>query len=129
MDFLKRYYEELESESMQFIYICGDDDRKILISAVKKSNLKEHVRLACIAAAFGYRKLLLKITALSKKHSDEFNAEFKAACINFPLIDGWINEFIDKTESPEAKQILRDFWSEKRSGVDPDNFNLGQLFT
>lgn len=127
MDFMQQYRKELEKELTQFLFLCGKEDGKVLITAANKNNLDARTRLACIAIVFGYKKILLKIFAQCEKYFDEFTAKLDSVSRNFLLIDGWVNLFIDNIEYPEAQKLSREFWAEQKANLDLNNFNIRQL--
>lgn len=127
MDFMQQYSKELEKELNQFLFLCGKDDEKILLTAATLNNLKEHVRLACIAIVFGYKKLLLKMFAHCEKYFNEFKARLDDVSRNFSIIDGWVIRFTDNIKHPEAQKITRAFWAEQKTNLAPNNFNIRQL--
>lgn len=127
MSFEQRYKSELENEFTQFLFLCGEADGKILISKAKKSNIKEFVRLACLAIVFGYKKILMKIIAHTQKFFNEFMKGLEKVDENFYKIDEWTTEFINNIPTPDAQKLVRDFWAEQVEMLDINNFNIRQL--
>ena len=122
----QKYKEELENELTQFLFLCGKKDGNILISEVKKEELGEHVRLACIAIVFDYRKLLLKIVARTEQYFDELTERLDND--DFLKLDEWVTTFIDNVSNPGARKLAGVYWKEKKSKLDLNNFNIRQLF-
>ncbi|MCM1546292.1 MAG: hypothetical protein NC033_04575 [Clostridiales bacterium] len=127
MNFMQEYNKGLEKELTQFLFLCGKEDGLILISDVNESEISEHVRLACIAIVFGYKKVFMKIVAHAEKYFDEFMKELKNASENFLKIDGWINEFIKKINYPDAQNLMLEFWNEQKRTLNPFGFDFRQL--
>lgn len=121
------YEKLLEDEIMQFMFLASNRDRHMLIGDYKKENIPEYVRLASIAMVFGYRRLFLKITATAEADFKDFMGGFDILNGNFNLLDNWINEFIERIKVDEVRKISREFWEEKKTTIDKDNFTLRQM--
>ncbi|MCM1437684.1 MAG: hypothetical protein NC131_00535 [Roseburia sp.] len=126
-EFKEKYLKELEYELKQFLFLCGEKDAQILLSQTKNNYFDEQLRLACICMAFGYRKLLLKILAIVEKDLYDFLKLFDKINGNFHQLDKWINDFIENSEMPEARNLAREFWQSKKTTLDVENFNIRQL--
>lgn len=127
MNYKQQYYEELEKELTQFLFLCGKKDGNILISKAEEFNIDEHVRLACIAIVFEYKKLLLKIIAHCEKYNAQFMKGLEAVSENFIKIDEWVNSFIENIEQSEARKLVHEAWRNKKATLDINNFNIRQL--
>ena len=124
-NFSENYKRELKKEALQFLFLSGEKDGNILLN--KNSDTGEFVRLACIALAFGYKKMFLKIVATAEKNFDEFFKELANRNDNFELICKWTNEFIENIENSKAKELVREYWRQTEKKLDRNNFTVKQL--
>lgn len=124
-NFSENYKREFEKEAMQFLFLCDKRDGNILLN--KNSDTGEFVRLACIALAFGYKKMFLKIVATAEKNFDKFFKELADRNDNFELICKWTNEFIENIENSKAKELVREYWRQTEKKLDRNNFTVKQL--
>ena len=124
-NFSENYKREFKKEALQFLFLSGEKDGNILLN--KNSDTGEFVRLACIALAFGYKKMFLKIVATAEKNFDEFFKELANRNDNFELICKWTNEFIENIENSKAKELVREYWRQTEKKLDRNNFTVKQL--
>lgn len=127
MNYRQKYFQELKKELTQFIFLCGPKDGSILISKATKSKIDEYIRLACLSIVFGYKTVFMKIVAHTEKYFDLFMTGLETVSKNFLKIDEWTKEFIDNIEYPEVQNLMRDFWTEQKANIEPDDFNIRQL--
>lgn len=126
-DFMTNYEKELEQEIFQFLFLADESDAKILEGRYRRKNLNEFVRVACIALIYGYRKIFLKIFAAAEKDADEFFKVLDGLNGKFDLIDGWVNGFIERVKDKDAQNLTREYWEEKKSNIDKNNFDISKL--
>lgn len=123
-NFIKQYKKELKKEAKQFLFLCGEEDGKTLLTS---KNANELVRLACIAVAFGYTKLFMRIAADSDRDIDEFLEILEHLDGNFILVDKWVAAFIDNISCEEVRALAREFWLERKSALDNSDFKIRNL--
>ncbi|HBN12310.1 MAG TPA: hypothetical protein DD415_01695 [Clostridiales bacterium] len=126
--FLDEYKKELDNESMQFMFLCSKSDLHMLVEGYKKKcNLPELARLGALTLVFGYKRLFMKICANVEKYSNEFLELIKATENNFALLENWVIQFISKIRDDEARKLLEEFWQQRKTEFDLQNFTISQL--
>lgn len=126
--FLDEYKKELDNESMQFMFLCSKSDLHMLVEGHKKKcNLPELARLGALTLVFGYKRLFMKICANVEKYSNEFLELIKATENNFALLENWVIQFISKIRDDEARKLLEEFWQQRKTEFDLQNFTISQL--
>lgn len=126
MNYMERYQKELETELKQFLFLCGQRDKDILISKNKKGKIGDFARLACIALVFDFRKTFLKITANVENYFEEFKNYLDE--VNFFKLNKWMNDFIENVENPKARELVCEVWSEIKKLLNPENFKIRNIF-
>lgn len=126
-NFTKQYNKELEEELKQFLFLCGEKDAEMLLSQTEKNYSTEHLRLACICTAFGYKKILLKIFALAEKNTNNLFNGLESLNGNFSQINIWVTDFIENIDFAEVRDLAREFWQSRRVTFNVSNFNIKQL--
>lgn len=126
MNCMERYQKELETELKQFLFLCGQRDKDILISKNKKGKIGDFARLACIALVFDFRKTFLKITVNVEKYFDEFKNYLDG--VNFFKLEEWMNDFIENVENPKARKLVCEVWSDTKKLLNPENFKIRNIF-
>lgn len=126
MNYMERYQKELETELKQFLFLCGQRDKDILISKNKKGKIGDFARLACIALVFDFRKTFLKITANVENYFDKFKNNLDE--VNFSKLEEWMNDFIKNVENPKARKLVCEVWSEIKKLLNPENFKIRNIF-
>lgn len=126
-NFKGKYLNALDEEIKQFLLLCVKKDAQILLSRPKKTYSTEYIRLACICMAFGYKKILLRIVALTEKNIDCFLKELDNLNGNFAQVDKWVTEFIKNIVLVEARELACEYWQNRKKTLDCENFNIKQL--
>lgn len=127
MSISSKYIKEAKTEMKQFLFLCGNRDRIILLSENKKIELDKYVRLACISLVFSYKAVFLKICAIIEEHIDEFLKGLDKLNGNFLQLNKWVNEFIGNMEYPEAQDLIIQLWQERKEKLDRKDFTVKLL--
>lgn len=122
-DYQDRFFKEGE----QFLFLCGEKDKKILLSRKKKDKIGELARLACISLVFGYRTVFIRILGEAEKYYDEFIKGLDLIQGNFPQLNDWVEEFIQNVENDGAKQLARELWQERKKTLDRSDLHSKHL--
>ena len=128
-NFTDGYRKEFEREADGFLFLLNKEDAKLLLKSYKKSKQEEYVRLASIAAVFGFRKIFIRICAKAERGLKEFIKCFDCLNGNFDLLNGWVEEFIEKVNDEKLQSLMREFWEERKSVIDKENFGANKLFS
>ncbi len=128
MSILSSYMKKAETELKQFLFLCGNKDRILLLSENDKYEIDEYIRLACISLVFGYRTVFLKIAAIVENYTDVFLKGFDKLKGNFLLLNKWVNEFINNMEYPEAQALALQVWQERKEKLDRKDFTVKLMF-
>lgn len=123
--FLKQYKKELEKEVTQFLFLCGEEDGRILV--LQDKNSTELVRLSCIALAFGYIKLFMKIATVFECNVEDFLNNLGQLDGNFSLIDKWVSAFFENIGHEKAQALTREFWLERKVELSSGDFKIKNL--
>ena len=115
-------------EAKQFLFLCGEKDRKILLSRKKKDKIDELARLACISLVFCYKTMFLRIFGETQKYFDEFINGIDRVNGNFILLSRWVEEFIDNIEDGTAKEISVGLWQNRKKTLDRPDLLVKHLF-
>lgn len=127
-DFFKNYEKEFEEEFKRFAFLSSAEDAHLLIYKHTRIKLDEYVRLATILIVFGFRRLFFRLAADVEKFFDEFMQGIIKIDGNLPLIDEWINDFIEKIRYKEAQQLSRELWKARKTEASAGNFSLKKLW-
>ena len=128
-NFTDGYRKEFEREADGFLFLLNKEDAKLLLKSYKKSKQEEYVRLASIAEVFDYRKIFIRICAKAERGLKEFIKCFDCLNGNFDLLNGWVEEFIEKVNDEKLQSLMREFWEERKSVIDKENFGANKLFS
>ncbi len=128
-NFTDGYRKEFEREADGFLFLLNKEDAKLLLKSYKKSKQEEYVRLASIAAVFDFRKIFIRICAKAERGLKEFIKCFDCLNGNFDLLNGWVEEFIEKVNDEKLQSLMREFWEERKSVIDKENFGANKLFS
>ena len=112
-----------------FLFLLNKEDARLLLKSYKKSKQEEYVRLASIAAVFDFRKIFMQICAKAERGLKEFIKRFDCLNGNFDLLNGWVEEFIEKVNDEKLQSLMREFWEERKSVIDKENFGANKLFS
>ena len=125
---MSNFKQKSIQENMQFLFLCGKRDSKLLLAPKRKKDLNEYVRLTCISLVFGYKTVFLKIAGIVEKNTDEFLTVLKSIEGNFLKLNEWVDSFIDNIAIPEAQALAKEFWQEQKEKLDVENFDAKLLF-
>ncbi len=125
-NFIKKYCEEFEKELSQFTFLCGKRDNIILLAQNNKALREDDIRLAALSIIFGYRKIFLKISAIAENNIDDFLKKLDG--VSFDKLCEWATEFINNVPNPDARELARELWQDRKKALDPNDFNMRQLF-
>lgn len=126
--FFDNYQQKFEEEAKQFIFLCGERDRMILVKKYNKDNMADYIRLAFIAVTYGYKRIFLKIAATVEKDMNDFLNGLNILDGNFALLEKWINDFIDNISRQDVQDLARKYWEERKKEIDKVNFKGKVLF-
>lgn len=122
------YKEKCLNETMQFFFLCGEKDEKILLSRKKKDKISELARLGVIALVFGYRTTFVRIFGEAQRYFDEFTKGLDLINGNFPLLNEWVEKFIENIRDGEAKALVQELWQERKKTLDRSDLLIKHLF-
>lgn len=126
--FLDEYKKELDNEIMQFMYLCSKSDLHMLVEGYKKKcNLPEIARLGALTLVFGYKRLFMKICATMEKDLKKFLNQLTVLDNNFNLLESWVIQFISTISDDEARKSTEEFWQQRKTEFDLQNFTVRQL--
>ncbi len=126
-DHLKNYDDGLKKESEQFFFLCDVPDVRTILTRYKKEKMDDFVRLSCVAIILGYKKVFLRLFKEVEKDEKEFIAKFEKVDRDFGKIDCWMNDFIKKVKCPEARELTREYWEERKQGINHKEHIIKQL--
>lgn len=128
-DFEDKYRQGVKKETEIFIHLLNSEDAKLVFGRNKKSELDEYVRLASIAAVLGFRMIFMRICFNGRRRIKTFIERFECLNGNFDLLNGWVEEFIEKIEREEFRNLTREYWEEVKSKIDKEHFDKTKLFS
>ena len=93
----------------------------------KKCNLPEIARLGALTLVLGYKRLFMKICATIEKDLKKFLNQLTVLDNNFDLLESWVIQFISTIRKDKARKLLEEFWQQRKTEFDLQNFTVRQL--
>ncbi len=124
---MSNYKEKYFEEATQFLFMCGNKDRKILLSRKKKDKIGELARLACICLVFGYRSMFVRIFGEAEKYFNEFVTGLDSINGNFPLLNEWVEKFIANIVDSKIRDTAQELWQERKKTLDRNDLHAKHL--
>lgn len=121
---MDKHSKKLEEETMQFVYLLGDEDGRTLICEYQPHKMRDYARLAVLSLILGYKAVFAKIIVKVETDIQKFMSELSGLNGNFGIVDGWMNDFINSISQEEFREMTRCYWEERKAKIDRENFTL-----
>lgn len=118
---------KLIEQTISFLSLCGEKDRKFLEVPQKKRKTEDYARLITITLIFGFKQVSMQLLGKAGKRIGEVNEFIIKATGDYTTVKKWLDEFIENITVPKLKAITLNAWKEKSEGLNSDNFDINKL--
>lgn len=124
---LKKLKQQYKKELMNFIFICSDNDKKLLIREPKQKTMEDFARFICLGLIFEMKGVYLRMFAEFEQIGNYETLFNYLNALNLETVDKWLKEFIENIDDTELKELAKKVWEEKAEKFGKAEFDIKKL--
>lgn len=106
--------QRIQKDKIKFLFICPDEDQKILLKAPEEKTIEDFARLICLAMVFELKGAYFNLYS-ELKQIDKFDEAFDYIdLLDFETVEKWVEDFFEKANSIEIQVFLKPIWVDKK---------------